>query len=114
VRSVLSTQEELFNIFRSGLGLRLVDSTLVPGKAIEQLILETISVHMKGKKWSGMVAMGLRRGKSRLANLTTFYNEVISLVDFVQAMDCIHLDLHKAFDAASYNILRQSDKIQVR
>lgn len=50
VWAVLCTEEEIFNTLGSGLGLRLISFTLVPGKVTEQLVLETFSKQTKGTK----------------------------------------------------------------
>lgn len=96
MQSVFCIQEELFNVLGSGLGLSLVSFTLVPGKVIEQLIMETTSKHMKGKKAVRKGQHVFMKGKSCLTNLITFYNEVTSLVDFIRAVDVVYLDLSKA------------------
>lgn len=46
--------------------------TTVPGK----LILETISGHMKDRKVIGSGLAWIRKGKSSLTNLLSFYSEV--------------------------------------
>lgn len=75
---MLYIEEEIFNTLGSGLGLRLVSFTLVPGKATEQLILETTSKQIKGMK---VVSLYVCRGNCA-EHLITFC-EVTSLVDFV-------------------------------
>lgn len=47
---MLCIEEEIFNTLGSGLGLRLISFTLVPGKVTEQLVLETISKQTKVAK----------------------------------------------------------------
>lgn len=54
---------------------RSVTLTSVPGKAIEQTILESISKHMKDKKQRFM------EGKTCLTDLRAFHNDMTGLVD---------------------------------
>lgn len=53
----------------------------------------------------GRIQHGFTKGKSWLANLVAFYNEVTSLVDQGRAVDVVYLDLSKGFDVSSHNIL---------
>lgn len=45
------------------------------------------------------------KGKSSLANLTAFYDDMTSSEDGGRAMDVGYFDFCKAFEAVSYNIL---------
>jgi len=49
--------------------------TSIPGKLVEQIILETFSRHMKDKKVIRNSQHAFAKGKSRLTNLINFYNE---------------------------------------
>jgi len=70
---------------------------------MEQLILDTISRHIKDKKIIKGSQYGFM-GKPWLANFISFYDEVTSLVDDWRAVDIVYLDFSKAFDSASHRI----------
>lgn len=54
---------------------RLVSLTLIPGKMLEQLILEMLSRHIKEKKIIKRSQHGFIKEQSCLTNLKIFYNE---------------------------------------
>ena len=60
---------------------RLVSLTSVPGKVMEQIILKTISRHLKDKKMVRIGQQGFTNGELRLTNLIVFSSEGTSLVD---------------------------------
>lgn len=66
-----------------------VSLTSITGKALEQLILETISQHLEDKKIIMSIHHGFTKGKSCLISLITFYG----LVD--ESRHC-NLDFGKA------------------
>ncbi|KAK4816372.1 LOW QUALITY PROTEIN: hypothetical protein QYF61_016276 [Mycteria americana] len=82
---------------------RPVSFTSVHGKVGQQLILETVSRHMKERKVSGSSQNGFMKEKSCLTKLITLYNEVTSLMN--RAMDGVYLDFSKAFDIVFHDIL---------
>uniref|UniRef100_A0A8B9F6M4 Reverse transcriptase domain-containing protein n=1 Tax=Amazona collaria TaxID=241587 RepID=A0A8B9F6M4_9PSIT len=61
--------------------------------------------HMKTNKVLGDSQHGFTKGKSCLTNLVTFYEGATELMDRGRAVDVIYLDLCKAFDTVSHDIL---------
>lgn len=88
---------------------RLISLTTAP----EEILLETISKHIKDKKVTGHSQHVFIKGKLCLTNLTVFCDEMTGLLNEGRAVDVVYLDFSKAFDTASYGILTDKTKCKL-
>jgi len=84
---------------------RPVSLAFIPGKMMEQLILEVIIKQVEEKKVIRSSQHGFTKGKSCLINLIAFYDDMTGWVDEGRAVDVVCLNFSKAFDTVSHNIL---------
>jgi len=84
---------------------RPVSLTSIPGKMMEQLILEVIIKQVEEKKVIRSSQHGFTKRKSCLTNLILFYDGVTGWVAEGRAVDVVYLHSSKALDMVSHNIL---------
>ena len=84
---------------------RLVNLNSVPGKVMEQLILDVLSKQLEEKNIIRSSQHGFTVGKSYLTNLAAFCDIISAWVDEGREVDVVHFDFSKAFDNDSHNIL---------
>jgi len=84
---------------------RPVSLTSIPGKVMEQLVLEVIIKQVEEKKVLRSSQHGFPKEKSCLTNWIAFCDDTTGWVDEGRAVDVVYLDFSKAFDTVSHNIL---------
>jgi len=77
----------------------------LPGKMMEQLILDVIAKQVEEKKVIRSSQHGFTKGKSCLTNLIAFYDGMTSWVDERRAVDVVHLDFSEAFNTVSHILI---------
>lgn len=82
----------------------LVSFTSVPGKIVEQILMEVILRHVpQGGVWSQPA--WLSSGKLCLNNLVALYDGVTATVNEGRQTSVIYLEFSKPFDMVPYNTL---------
>ncbi|RMC18017.1 hypothetical protein DUI87_04893 [Hirundo rustica rustica] len=84
---------------------RPVSLTSARGKITEQFILSVMTQNLQDGQGLRPSQHGLRRGRSCLTNLISFFDQVTCLVDAGVAVDVVYLNFSKAFDTNSHSML---------
>ncbi|NWI57793.1 RTJK polymerase, partial [Calyptomena viridis] len=84
---------------------RPVSLTSVPGKVMEQFILNVMMQNLQNGQGIRSSQHGFMQGRSCLTNLISFYYQVTHLVDAGKSVDGVYLDFRKVFNTVSHSIL---------
>jgi len=84
---------------------RPVSLTSVLEKVMEQIILSTITWHVRDNQVIMLSQQGFTKARSSLTNLVSFCDKVTRLMDEGKTLDVVYLHFKKAFDTISHRIL---------
>ena len=102
---------EVVPIYKSGgrdkpLNYRPVSLTSVVCKMCEKVIKKNWLLYLENRKIIKDTQFGFRKGRSCVTNLLSFYSRVVDTIQERDGwMDCIYLDLKKAFDKVPHERL---------
>jgi len=77
----------------------------MPGKIMEQFIPSALTGHAKDDQGIRPSQHGFMKGRSCLANLISFYDQVAHPMDECNAVGVVYLDFSKAFNTVPHGIL---------
>lgn len=87
---------------------RLASFTAIPGKVMDELILETIVKYFKDSEIASSWLVWLKEGEVMFDSLLDSHGEVIDLAEERRAVDIAFLDSSEAFDTVSHDILAET------